>query len=144
MSEPDAGRLAAVVSPLRRRLLGAARSRDHLPDLPDAQIEVIRALPAGTVLAPSALADRLGVQRSTISNLLKAMERSGLVVRRAASGDGRGVEVQASDRALDVFARFDRAAAEVVADAAAGLGPADRAAIAAAIPALERLRDALG
>jgi len=144
VSELDAGRLAAVVSPLRRVLLVAARSREHLPDIPDAQIEVIRALPAGTVLAPSVLADRLRVQRSTISNLLKAMERSGLVARRPAAGDGRGVEVQASDRALDLFSRFDRASAEVVTEAATGLSPADRAAIVAAIPALERLRDALG
>jgi len=65
-------------------------------------------------------------------------------VRRAAAGDGRGVEVQASVRALDLFARFDRAAAEVVSEAAAGLSAADREAIAAAVPALERLRDALG
>ncbi|KHK96085.1 hypothetical protein LK09_17290 [Microbacterium mangrovi] len=144
MTELDAGRLAAVVSPLRRMLLGAARSREQLPEIPDAQIEVIRALPAGTVLAPSVLADRLGVQRSTVSNLLKSMERAGLVERRAAAGDGRGVEVEASARALDLFGRFDLAAAAVVTEAATALSDEDRAAIAAAIPALERLRDALG
>ncbi|MGR0319835.1 MarR family winged helix-turn-helix transcriptional regulator [Agromyces sp. ZXT2-3] len=139
----DAARLAAVVSPLRRALLGAARRREGLPELPDAQIEVIRALPGGTVASPSELADSLGLGRSTVSNLLNRMERDGLVARTPRVGDGRGVEVVASARAIDLFERFDRASAAIVADAASALPAEDRAALDAALPALERLRDVL-
>lgn len=139
----DAGRLAAVVSPLRRALLAAAREREGLPDIPDAQIEVIRALPRGTVSSPSALARSLGLGRSTISNLLAGMERSGLVARRARTDDRRQVDVEASAEALTYFDRFDRAAAAIVADAAASLSPHDLTALEAAVPALERLRDVL-
>ncbi len=139
----DATRLAAVISPLRRALLAAARDREDLPDIADAQIEVVRALPRGTVASPSGLAQALGLGRSTISNLLASMERAGLVTRRARTDDRRQVDVAASDAALGYFDRFDRAPAAIVAEAAASLSPEDRAALEAAVPALERLRDAL-
>ncbi|RXZ50053.1 MarR family winged helix-turn-helix transcriptional regulator [Agromyces binzhouensis] len=139
----DAARLAAVVSPLRRAILGAARRREGLPELPDGQIEVIRALPRGTVASPSELAASLGLGRPTVSNLLSRMERDGLVARTPRAGDGRGVDVAASAHALDLFVRFDRASTAIVADAASALTPEDLAALDAALPALERLRDLL-
>ncbi|UOQ90956.1 MarR family transcriptional regulator [Agromyces endophyticus] len=141
--EPAAelARLNSIVSPLRRGLLKAARSAEHLPDLPDAQIEVLRALPRGVVRSPGDLATELGLSRPTVSNLLKAMEAAGLVVRTAAADDRRRVEVSASTRALGLFDRFDRASEAILVDALARLDDADRAALAAALPALERLRD---
>jgi len=71
------------------------------------------------------------------------MEDRGLIARRPSEGDGRRVEVLASAQALTLFERFDRASAAIVAEAAASLPIADREALAAAIPALEHLRDAL-
>ena len=139
----DAGRLAAVVSPLRRALLAAAREREGLPDIPDAQIEVLRALPRGTMASPGGLAEALGLGRSTISNLLASMERAGLIARRTRTDDRRQVDVVASAEALSYFDRFDLASAAIVADAAASLSADDLAALRAAVPALERLRDAL-
>ncbi len=139
----DAARLAAVVSPLRRALLAAAREREGLPDIPDAQIEVLRALPRGTVASPGEVADRLGLRRPTLSNLLAAMEAAGLVARRRNEQDARRVEVVATPEALGFLARFDSAAAAIVAEAAASLTPAEAGALEAAVPALEALRDAL-
>ncbi|BEL07684.1 hypothetical protein Q0Z83_058750 [Actinoplanes sichuanensis] len=143
MTALDAARLAAVISPLRRTLLTAARAAEHLPEIPDAQIEIIRALPRDTVTTPGELAGRLGLSRPTVSNLLTQMETAGLVERRPRPENRRQVEVLATARALDLFDRFDRAGGEIVAAAAATLTDADRAALAAALPALERLRDAL-
>ncbi len=139
----DAGRLAAIISPLRRARLAAAREREGLPDIPDAQIEVLRSLPRGTVASPGGLARSLGLGRSTISNLLASMERAGLVARRARTDDRRQVDVVASAEALGYFDRFDAASAAIVAEAPASLSPDDLAALEAAAPALERLRDAL-
>lgn len=139
----DAGRLAAVISPLRRALLAAARAREGLPDIPDAQVEVVRALPHGTVASPSGLADALGLRRSSVSNLLASMERAGLVARRPRSDDRRQVDVVASAKALGYFERFDRASEAIVADAAASLSAEDLTALEQAVPALERLRDVL-
>ena len=134
---------SSFFSPLRRLLLAAARSAAQLPEIPDAQIEVIRALPRGVVSSPGELADRLGLSRSTVSNLLTLMEDRGLIARRPSPGDGRRVEVLASAQALTLFERFDHASAALVAEATASLPPAEREALAAAIPALEHLRDAL-
>ena len=141
--ELDAARLASVISPLRRTLLAAARAAEHLPEIPDAQIEIVRALPRGTISGPGELAERLRLSRSTVSNLLTTMEGRGLVERRPRPGNHRHVDVLATPKALDLFDRFDLASGELVAGAAATLPAADRAALAAAVPALERLRDAL-
>ncbi|WP_433832659.1 FAD-dependent monooxygenase [Actinoplanes sp. CA-015351] len=139
----DAARLASVISPLRRTLLTAARTAEHLPEIPDAQIEILRVLPSGVVAGPGELADRLGLSRPTVSNLLTTMEANGLVERRPRPGNRRHVEVLATARALDLFARFDLASGNLVADAVATLSANDRSALAAAVPALEHLRDAL-
>lgn len=139
-------RLAAVISPLRRTLLAAARERGELPDIPDAQIEVVRALLPSSGSAergPAELAEALHLNRSTVSNLLGALEADGLVERRRADGDGRRVVVVLSPRALDLFGRFDQAAGELLRDALETLDPADREAVTAAVPALEKLAAAL-
>ncbi|WP_328395967.1 MarR family transcriptional regulator [Nocardia sp. NBC_00416] len=143
MTALDPARLAAVISPLRRTLLTAARAVERLPEIPDAQIEIIRALPRGSVTTSGELAGRLGLSRSTVSNLLTAMEASGLIERRPRPGDRRRIEIRTTARARDLFDRFDLASSALVTDAAATLDPADRAALAAALPALEHLREAL-
>lgn len=144
MSELDAARLAAVISPLRRALLAATRAEARLPELSDAQIDVIRALPRGTSQGPAEIATRLRLGRSTVSNLLGAMEGEGLIERSPAPSDGRRVVVQASAKALDLFDRFDSANSALVAQATSQLDDEGRAALAAAVPVLERLCDLLG
>src|SRR4029453_14080334 len=96
----DAARLASVISPLRPPLLAAARAAEHLPEIPDAQIEIVRALPRGTVAGPGELAERLRLSRPTVSNLLSTMEVNGLVERRPRPGNRRHVEVHATVTAL--------------------------------------------
>ncbi|GLY03915.1 hypothetical protein Acsp01_42940 [Actinoplanes sp. NBRC 101535] len=146
----DPARLTAALVPLTRALRSAVRAAEDLPDLPDAQVEIIRVLPRGTVLSSGELAATLGLSRPTISNLLTAMEARDLITRRPSPGNRRHVQVSATEHALDLFARFDRAAAALVTTALAGLDPADRAvlaearsALAAALPALVRLHQAL-
>lgn len=135
----DAARLAAVISPLRRALLAATRAEARLPELPDAQIDVIRALPRGTALGPAQIAAKLRLSRPTVSNLLGTMEASGLVERRSDPSDGRRVLVRASDRALDLFGRFDVASTALVQRATAALDAEERTTLADALPVLERL-----
>ncbi|MCR5439359.1 DNA-binding transcriptional regulator, MarR family [Selenomonas sp. WCT3] len=43
-----------------------------------------------TGIAPSELAEKVGVTRATISNMLQRLERDGMVVIRPAADDGRG------------------------------------------------------
>ncbi|MFK4729087.1 MarR family transcriptional regulator [Agromyces mediolanus] len=136
----ELSRLNLLVSPLRRALLKGARAAAELPDIPDAQIELLRAVPRGVQKSPGELATELGLSRSTVSNLLKQLEHAGLVARASQDGDGRRVVVRASERALDLLDRFDRASGLLLGDAVAGLAADERAALLAAVPALERLR----
>jgi len=136
-----ARRLSDRVGPFRRTLLRTSRAVADLPDIPEAQIEVLRALgvdpQVGT--APSALATRLGLARSTVSNLVSAMEQSGLVERRVVGGDGRRATVHLTPLATDRLRTYDDAATTVLVDALDRLSDADRHALARALPALERL-----
>ncbi|MGW7521149.1 MarR family transcriptional regulator, partial [Streptomyces sp. NPDC054796] len=74
--------LGGLLGPLRRAVLRATRNSEGLPDLPEAQIELLRTLstaPEG--LSPGAVAARLRVARSTVSNLVRVMSAAGLVER---------------------------------------------------------------
>lgn len=139
----DPARLAGVISPLRRALLAAARAAGDLPEIPDSQIQIIRALPDGVALAPSDLADALRLDRSTVSNVLAAMRRAGLIERRPDAADGRRVLVSTSERARALFAAYDRASTRILGASLAALPAQDARAIETALPALERLLDAL-
>ena len=135
-----ARRLSDRIGPFRRTLLRTSRVAAGLPDIPDAQVEVMRALgadEAGT--APSALASRLGLARSTVSNLVSTMEQAGLVERRLVGTDGRRATVHLTPLATERLRTYDEAATTVLVDAMGRLSADDRAALAAALRALERL-----
>ena len=52
-------------------------------------------------MAPSVLADKVGVTRATISNMVQRMERDGLIVVRPAEKDGRGKMVVMTQKGCD-------------------------------------------
>lgn len=143
MTESESRRLAAVISPLRRVLLRRSRATEHLPDLSDSHIEVLRALPRGTVLTAAELARRIDLRPSTLSNLLVAMEAGGLVARRQDETDRRRVQILATPRALTLFERYDTASAALIETAAHTLTEQDQQTLSAAIPVLEKLEFAL-
>ena len=113
-----ARRLSDRIGPFRRALLRTSREVADLPDVPDAQVEVMRAL-TGTTTTPSALA--------------------GLLERRLAAGDGRRTELRLTPLAEERLAAYDEASTTVLVEALDRLSPEDRAALAAALPALEHL-----
>ena len=55
----------------------------------------------GNGMAPSELAEKVGVTRATISNMLQRMERDGLVDIRPAEQDGRGKIVNLTQAGRD-------------------------------------------
>lgn len=136
-------RLTRVISPLKRTLLRAARQADGLPDIPDAQVEVLRALQSRATLSPGELASRLQLKPSTISNLLGAMADAGLISRKPAERDRRSSDVRASPKAVELLQRFDEASDAILGQALALIDEDERAALAAALPALEHLQVAL-
>lgn len=135
--------LSRLLGPLRREVMRASRSVGELPDLPDAQIEVLRALTALGEATPGAIAAELGLARSTVSNLVKVMTAAGLIDRRLSDGDGRSTTLSASATADTLLARYDVASAAVIDEAFSHLSAVDRNRLKAAIPALQRLHHGL-
>ncbi|MFD7710223.1 MarR family winged helix-turn-helix transcriptional regulator [Streptomyces sp. NPDC059785] len=145
---PGAARVAAglggLLGPLRRAVLRATRNAEGLPDLPEAQIELLRALssePDG--LSPGAAAARLRVAPSTVSNLVRTMSAARLVERVRPEHDQRTVVLTASDEALKLLERYDRASTAALVRVVEELPDADRTALDRALPALDRLVTAL-
>ncbi|MEV0241662.1 MarR family transcriptional regulator [Streptomyces sp. NPDC050674] len=136
----DLGRL---IGPLRRAVLVRTRRAADLPDLPEAQIELLRVLSDAGGLAPREVAARLRVAPSTVSNLIRAMTAAGLVERKPSSTDLRTVTLTASPHALDLLSRYDRVSAQALRQALTALAPDSRRAIEEALPALTELIGAL-
>lgn len=82
-------RLLAVESRLRDRLDSELRSAHDL-SLGDYAVLVHLSEAPGQALRMSELADRLAISRSGLTRRVDAMERRGLVRRRACPDDGRG------------------------------------------------------
>lgn len=135
----DAVRLGRMTGPLRRAVLRAVRVAADLPDLPEAQIEVLRVLAAESQLSSGELAERLQLARPTTSNLITSMERQDLVRREHVDDDLRRVVIRPTRHALDLLSRYDRTSHRLLADALDSLDGDARHAIVAALPALEEL-----
>jgi len=143
MSERAAS-LSHLLGPLRRSLLRAAQGAGDLPDIPDAQIELLRTLAQSDGATPGALAAELGLARSTVSNLVKTMAASGLVDRSLSDSDGRSTVLSPSPAARALLDRYDRASATLLDEVFDRLSADERARIDGALPVLQRLRDELG
>lgn len=133
--------LGQELGPLRRAVSRAVRAKEGLPDLPDNWIEVLRAVTTEPGLNTVALASRLQLARPTVSNLLSAMRRAGLVELRRREDDARAVEVYAVYAATALLERFDAVSTQVIADALSRLPAREVRAVERALPALVRLNE---
>ncbi|GGU12391.1 MarR family transcriptional regulator [Nocardioides albus] len=89
------------------------------------------------------LARAEGVSQPAMTQLVNRLEGDGLVRRAADSADRRGVLVETTDRGREVIDARRTQRAEALEAALGRLDATDRAAIAAALPALDRLVDAV-
>jgi len=131
--------LSRILGPLRRAVLRAARADTGLPDLPEAQIELLRVLLAHGPIGSGEVAARLRVASSTVSNLVRTMVANGLVERRPRPDDLRAVRLAPTDKARDLLRRYDQASSVRLDQALRQLTPADQATVASALPVLEQL-----
>jgi DNA-binding MarR family transcriptional regulator len=108
--------------------------------LPDAYIEILRAVADRPAITPRAIADQLGLARPTVSNQLQAMKRDGLVSLDRSDTDARVVHVTATDFATGLLSRYDTASHQILSAALSQLSTKEQAAVTAAVPALSRLQ----
>lgn len=112
-------------SEVRRRLLGSAGR-----DLTVVEVDVLRTIVAAGPLRVSELAERQGVDKSTMTPQVHRLAERGLVERQPDPHDRRGVLVGATARARRVRSRMDAAGAAVIDDILRHWPAADRADLA--------------
>ncbi|GAA2354163.1 MarR family transcriptional regulator [Saccharopolyspora halophila] len=128
--------LMRLLPPLRRATVQAVRAAEGLPNLPEAQVLLLRTLEAVGPVTPGRLADELHLARPTVSNLVRELASSGLLERKPSEQDGRSVLLVPTDHARDLLEAFNRGRQEVLARALRAIPEADRDNVAAAVPSL--------
>ncbi|WP_158437688.1 MarR family transcriptional regulator [Naasia lichenicola] len=125
-------RLAYVVGRANRRLQGATGGLSH--GLLSALATVANRGP----IRPADLAAAELVSAPSITRVIADLEARGLVERSSDPIDGRAYLIQVSEEGTAAVQRAREARAIAMADLLAELDAAERAAITAALPALER------
>jgi DNA-binding MarR family transcriptional regulator len=130
---PDSvpARLAFVVGRLNRRLASATGGLSH---------GLLSALATVAKRGPVRLADLAQtemVSAPSITRVVAELEARGLITRRIDEDDRRAFRIEVTQAGMDAVLRARAARSRVVADLLADLSPAEVAAIAAALPALE-------
>jgi DNA-binding MarR family transcriptional regulator len=135
----DATRLRVAIARLSRRL-----RKHELAGLTPTQLA---ALSTVEVAGPMRLGDLAAAERiapSTLTRIVSVLEEQGYVERRAVPGDARASELAVTPQGHEVLDRIRQANTTVLADSLLKLSPDHRAALAAALPALEQLAEAAG
>ncbi|MEU8965370.1 MarR family transcriptional regulator [Streptomyces sp. NPDC048491] len=131
--------LAAVQRLVRRRL----RRGLSAPRLRGAHIELLGLVAARPGIGVSAAAKELYLAGNSVSTLVNQLVKGGYLSRETDPGDRRSARLHATPAALDRLHDWQRRRAALVREQVARLDPADRAALAAAMPALRRLAENL-
>ena len=135
--------VADAIRAVSRATVAATRATQGLPALPEAQVAALHILRASPSMTPAELAERLGLARPTVSNLLRDLEAAGHVTRARSEVDRRSVILTITEEARDVQDAFHRGRGEVVTSPWAAHDVSDRTALVAATPSLRRLADLL-
>ena len=130
----DATRLRVAIARLTRRL-----RRHQLAGLTPTQLSALATVEKADALRLGDLAAAEGIAPSTLSRLVTALEDAGYVQRHAVPGDARASTLRITRDGRAVLDRIRQQTTMVVAGMLLDLTPDQRAAIAAALPALEQL-----
>lgn len=141
---PDARLLTDAVTRLRRALRASIRSDYPWEKLPMAQVELLQVLGEHSPARIGDLAVRQRLAASTVSGLIGQMITSGLVAREVDPADRRASVVTLTDAGREQLAAWTQAHVRRLDAALSALDDSERAAVAAALPALSHLAEYLG
>jgi DNA-binding MarR family transcriptional regulator len=128
-----AARLRVAVGRLHRRI------RLDSNDVPPLQLSTLVSIEAHGPLRLGELAAREAVSAPTMTRVLAALDERGLIVRSQDPGDARSTLVALSPAGVEVLAEMRSRRTALVDARLARLTPQQRAALEAAIPALEAM-----
>jgi DNA-binding MarR family transcriptional regulator len=129
-----AGRLRLAMAGLTRRL-----RKDWPDDLTPSRLTALATIAAGEPLAIGELAKRMGVSTPTVSHIVEALDKLGLIARLPDAHDRRICRLTASEAGAELLEELTRRTTGLLADRIHQLPPAQQTALEAALPALEAL-----
>jgi DNA-binding MarR family transcriptional regulator len=133
----DVTRLRVAIARLSRRL-----RKHELAGLTATQLSALATVDRAGPLRLGDLAAAERIAPSTLTRLVSVLEDRGYVERSAVPGDARAWTLVVTRRGHEVLDRIRQENTLVLADSLQTLSPDQRAALAAALPALEQLADA--
>jgi len=134
--------LAVGLSAGLERVVGLLRALAQPSGLSMTAVSTMAALEQTGPARLTALANRAGVTQPAMTQLISRLEDSGLARREPDIADGRVVQVAITGEGRAMMARRRAARAERLAVILTQLSPEQRAALAAAVPALDALASA--
>jgi DNA-binding MarR family transcriptional regulator len=129
-----AGRLRLAMAGLNGRL-----RKDWPDDLTPSRLSALATIAAGEPLAVGELAKRMAVSTPTVSHIVDALDKLGLIARRPDPHDRRICRLATIPAGDDLLEELSRHATGLLADRIHQLPPAQQVALDAALPALEAL-----
>lgn len=119
---------------LNRRL-----RKDWPADLTPSRLSALATVAAGEPLAVGELAKRMAVSTPTVSHIVDALDKLGLVVRQPDPHDRRICRLTTSPAGAELLEELSRHATGLLADRIHQLPQAQQVALDVALPALEAL-----
>lgn len=136
--------LAESIARLRRSLRRGARVADPANQLAVAQLELLSALAERPGTRPGELARLLNMRPNTATTIVNALASQGMIDRATPDGDRRAVELTVTDAGRQAVHAWQATNAAVLHLALSTLPASQRRALAAAVPALDALAEAIG
>ncbi|MFT4126671.1 MAG: MarR family transcriptional regulator [Gordonia sp. (in: high G+C Gram-positive bacteria)] len=143
VTRSDSQAIAREIRPSITRLYLMLRRHAPIPEYSAAQASAMATLLDHGPLRMGELADRESIGLSTATSVVDGLIRSDLVERTVDPADRRAVLVSLTSRGREVLTRVRDRRDDVLRDAIAELTDDDRAALAAAAPALRNLHSLL-
>jgi DNA-binding MarR family transcriptional regulator len=136
-SSAVAGRLKLALTALNRRL-----RKDWPHDLTPSRLSALATIAKSEPLPVGELARRMAVSSPTVSHIVDALDKQGLIARRPDPHDRRICRLVISEAGGELLAELGRRSTGFLADRIHDLPAAQQKALAAALPALEALANA--
>ena len=134
-----ADELAKTLREAIQRLNRRVRQARPVGDLTFSQLSALTSLQLAGALTPRELADMERVQPPTMTKIVGKLEDRGLVARTPHPTDGRQVILAATEQGRAVYAQFERARNQWLAQQLAQLSPDDRDTLARAAEILQHV-----
>jgi DNA-binding MarR family transcriptional regulator len=129
-----AGRLRLAITGLQRKL-----RKDWPDDLTPSRVSALATIAGGEPLAVGELAKRMAVSTPTVSHIVDALDKLGLIDRLPDPNDRRVCRLTTSEAGEELLEELSRRTTGMLAERIHRLPPDQQSALEAALPALEAL-----